>query len=107
MNYELRKSSLSNWSYSNKEIEGLAITGSYARNTQKPDFDIDVCLFVKDPLLFIEDHKWALIFGDITSKETEDWGVVKTLRVFYKSEMEVEFNFSTLERADIPEFYLW
>jgi hypothetical protein len=102
VDYESLKSELTKWSEMNSEIDGLAIAGSYVRNTQKPDSDIDVCFFVTNPMKFIGDHSWSEKFGEIQSKETEDWGVVKALRVFYKNGPEVEFNFSTLAWADIP-----
>ncbi|MFD2178549.1 nucleotidyltransferase domain-containing protein [Veronia pacifica] len=102
MDYPSLKIELTKRSESNPDIVGLAIAGSYVRNTQKPDSDIDVCLFVSNPDQFISNPCWAEFFGGIQSTKIEDWGVVKTLRVFYKHGPEVEFNFSTLAWADIP-----
>jgi hypothetical protein len=43
---------------------------------------------------YLADPSWAVIFGAIAKQAREEWGAVSTLRVFYESGLEVEFNFA-------------
>ncbi len=102
MDFRSIKQAILDWCKADPSIRGLAVVGSYARNAQTADSDVDICLFVEAPALFIDNHLWAYRFGNIQSKRIENWGAVKTVRVFYQQGMEVEFNFCTLSWADIP-----
>ncbi|SDH44651.1 hypothetical protein SAMN04488136_11660 [Vibrio xiamenensis] len=51
---------------------------------------------------FIENTEWAKNFGEIVHLAQEKWGVVDTVRVFYRDGWELEFNFSSLSWAYIP-----
>jgi hypothetical protein len=86
----------------NEDVLGLAIVGSYARGEQNSASDVDVCLFVESPKRFFDDQEWVDNFGRLDTKKVENWGVVQTLRVFYRDGFEVEFNYCDLNWAKIP-----
>lgn len=90
------------WVTQNAELKGLALAGSYAHGTATATSDIDLCLFTDNVELFFHDTAWCEQFGPVSAKQTEDWGVVKTLRVFYENATEVEWNFSSLAWASLP-----
>ncbi len=84
------------------QIDGIAVVGSYANATYRPDSDVDICVFTSDPRYFLDHLEWLNNFGEVARFSKERWGVVETLRVFYQDGWELEFNFSALSWADIP-----
>jgi hypothetical protein len=42
------------------------------------------------------------MLGDVDEFKAEDWGKVTTLRAFYQGGLEVEYNFSAPDWADVP-----
>lgn len=87
------------WATNEKNILGVALVGSHARNAAKEYSDIDLMIIVNDPQLYLQDISWISQFGKVKEDgiKDEDWGLVKTKRVFYKNEIEAEFNFVTEE----------
>ena len=85
-----------------KDVNGAAIAGSYARAEQKPDSDIDAVVFCLDPQKYLINRSWVKQFGEVEKVMPERWGPVHTLRAFFKSGLEIEFNFCTLDWAEIP-----
>lgn len=93
---------LARWATASKDIAGLLIVGSHARDAARPDSDIDVLLLVDDPEQYVSDQGWLRDFGLITRVETEDWGSVTSLRVFYRKGGEVEFGLARPTWAEQP-----
>lgn len=90
------------WAESQPGIKSVALVGSYARGQAKPDSDVDLVILADDPVSFIVDPAWALQFGIVEKQQTEDWGKVTSLRVWYQDSMEVEFGFCATDWADRP-----
>ena len=80
----------------------MAIVGSYARGAPQPDSDIDAAIFCLSPEKYVNDRSWLKLFGEVDEVRFEKWGPVQTVRAFLSSAMEIEFNFSTLDWAQIP-----
>ena len=93
---------LLDWIKSDSKIIGTCLVGSYARNEQKIDSDVDILILCSDPNKFISDNMWIDYFGKINDKKFEEWGNVKTIRVWLEGNLEIEFNFATQEWASIP-----
>ena len=87
---------------SNKDIDGASIVGSYSRGDHTESSDIDLMVFTEDSQRFIENKSWIENFGSINKTQQELWGVVNTLRVFYKNGIEVEYNFASINWASVP-----
>jgi predicted nucleotidyltransferase len=90
------------WAAGEAAVVGVALVGSYARGEARPDSDVDVMILAHTPQPFLQDAGWAERFGKVASQETEDWGRVTSLRVFYTGGLEVEFGFTTPDWADVP-----
>lgn len=70
--------SLNTWCGQRQDLLGLLLMGSYARGTAKPDSDVDLILISMQPLAYVDNCRWAEVFGAIKKAELEDWGLVKT-----------------------------
>lgn len=87
------------WAVKEQNVIGAILVGSLARNAAKKSSDIDLMIVVRDPKVYLDDNSWINQFGQVKVNGTkdEDWGLVKTKRVFYENDIEAEFNFSTKE----------
>jgi uncharacterized protein len=92
-------SSVRDWATRQGDILAAAVVGSYARGTERPDSDVDLVLLVADPAPFLRTTAWVEAFGAITSISCEDWGRLKSLRVFYQEGTEVEFGIAGADWA--------
>ena len=90
------------WAECQPSILGVALVGSYARDQARVDSDVDLVLLASNPKEFIDQPEWITAFGDVISFEIEDWGLVTSLRVFYRGGLEVEFGMTTSEWVDEP-----
>jgi predicted nucleotidyltransferase len=90
------------WATAQPGISGVALVGSHARGEARPDSDIDLVLLCTAPQAFLSDTSWVQDFGEVEARQTEDWGLVTSLRVHYQSGIEVEFGMTTPEWARLP-----
>jgi predicted nucleotidyltransferase len=93
---------VTDWAINQPTISGVALVGSHTRGEARPDSDIDLVLLCTHPNAFLDDISWARIFGEVKSCQTEDWGMVTSLRVSYRSGLEVEFGLTTPAWARFP-----
>jgi predicted nucleotidyltransferase len=92
---------LSAWAGTRSDILGIAIVGSHARGTARADSDVDVVILCSAPALLLKGG-WASRFGDIDSSALEDFGALQSLRVHYRSGLEVEFGVTDEAWARVP-----
>lgn len=85
-----------------EDIRALAVVGSHARGEARPDFDVDLIVICSDPTRYVSDTKWVSAFGELRELSFEDWGLVQSLRVFYRNGPEVEFGITGSEWIAIP-----
>ena len=90
------------WASSQPDIEGVALVGSYARDAATEESDFDLIILTTKVAKYFQNQSWLSQFGDVEDSKVEDWGRVTSLRAFYENGLEVEFNFSTPDWADIP-----
>ncbi len=90
------------WTEQDENIRCMVLVGSQARGTARADSDVDLVVMAEDPRVFIRDHSFAGRFGSIDKMETEDWGKVTSVRVFYKDGLEVEFCFTDPSWCSVP-----
>ncbi len=90
------------WAEMETSIVGVALVGSHARDAARPDSDVDLVVLVRNPQKFLADTAWLEQFGSVVSCETEDWGRVTSLRVFYGEGLEVEFGLTIPDWAELP-----
>ena len=90
------------WAESNPDILGVALVGSYARDEARLDSDVDFVLLASAPQDLINKPDWIKEFGLINSYIVEDWGLVTSLRVYYKNGLEVEYGLTSSEWVREP-----
>ncbi len=89
------------WAANQDNIKAVALVGSYARGTAEPDSDVDLVIITNNPKSFLENDLWLQKFGQVKGIKNEDWGLVRSKRVFYENGLEVEFGITTPEWAKI------
>ena len=93
---------LTEWAQSRSDVLGLAIVGSHARGTASPDSDIDVIILCRDTAALTAHYDWAARFGKVREVVTEQYGMVRALRVFYEDGLEVEYGLNPQRWVSIP-----
>lgn len=83
------------WAAAQPDIQAAALVGSYAHSTANETSDIDMMLLVDDPTRYTANTDWLKQFGVIEKQVIEDYGMVTSLRVWYRSSYEVEFGITT------------
>src|SRR5215210_5178461 len=78
------------WATAQADVQAMALVGSYARGAAKDDSDIDLVILTDRPQTYLENVKWAERFGGIEKHQTEDYGKLISLRVWYQAGVEVE-----------------
>jgi predicted nucleotidyltransferase len=94
---------VSEWARGRAGIARVALVGSYARGDPAPTSDIDLVLFTEDPEAFLGDQAWLSTFGEVARTQIEDWGRVRSLRVWYADGPEVEFGVTDPGWGEDPE----
>ncbi len=87
------------WAEVQDEILGVLLVGSYARNSAKPDSDIDLVIITNKPEIYLNDDRWIKNFGVVKEIRDEDYKLVQARRVFYENGLEVEYGITTKEWA--------
>jgi uncharacterized protein len=91
------------WAAGRQDVRGVALVGSYARGTARPDSDVDLVLLAERPDLLVRDTAWLSDFGRVSRFTVEDWGRVTALRAWYAGGLEVEFGLATVDWATRPD----
>ncbi len=90
------------WASARADILAVALVGSQARGTAKPDSDVDLVIVARDPQAYLQDTAWAERFGAIARQQIEDYGLVQSLRVWYQGGPEVEYGFTDERWTALP-----
>ncbi len=94
--------SVRSWAGNREDVIGVLLVGSYARGVPTPSSDIDFVVLVSEVGPYLLDHGWARTFGVVTREEYEDWGQVRSLRVWYEGGVEIEWGLTTLAWVGDP-----
>jgi predicted nucleotidyltransferase len=90
------------WASARTDIQALALVGSYARDTATKTSDVDLVILTDDPQKYLNSTEWTEDFGSVITKQIEDYGMLTSLRVWYKSGLEIEYGFTTPAWAQSP-----
>lgn len=94
------------WAASQPDILGLALVGSWARGTARPDSDIDLMVLAQDPERFRRERTWlfeidwALVGLPVIGWRDADYGAVWSRHVTLADAVEIEFAFGPLAWAN-------
>jgi predicted nucleotidyltransferase len=89
------------WASAQEDIQAVALVGSYARGAARDDSAIDLILLTDQPQKYLEDLKWVERFGLLEKHQTEDYGRLISIQVWYQNRMEVEYG---ITMAGSPAF---
>lgn len=83
---------ITEWGQKDPQVEAIVLVGSFARKTNQPDSDIDVCIITdfKEELLY--KISFIHIFGLVKNYIIEYWGACTSIRVWFEEGEEVEFG---------------
>ena len=90
------------WASVQGDVQAIALVGSYARDEARDDSDIDLVLLTDEPQKYLEHFKWIEVFGAVEKYQTEDYGKLISIRVWYQNGVEVEYGISTPDWAAVP-----
>ena len=130
------------WASARPDIKALALVGSQANGTARPDSDVDLVIITDRPLRYLEisiperalslskgvdceaSHRerlvpkpdkgldpelvegsissWISEFGLVENWQIEDYGKVRSLRVWYQHGLEVEYGFTDKSWVALP-----
>ena len=83
-------------------ISCILLVGSYARNEQKPDSDIDLVVISKDKNKMINIHDWIKKMGEIDSEiKIEYCGEITSLRINCNG-IEYELGIGSAKWIELP-----
>ena len=71
------------WAQNQPGIRLLALVGSHARGTARPDSDIDLLILADKPEEYLQETGWTDLFGKAERCQVEDWGKVTSLRAWF------------------------
>ena len=89
------------WASSQPDVQGIALVGSYARGAAREDSDIDLVILTDQPRNYLDDIQWIDRFGAVEKHQTEDYGKLISIRVWYENGPEVEYG---ITMAGSPAF---
>jgi len=89
------------WAAQRPDVRALALVGSWARGTARPDSDVDLVLIVRDPAAYLHDAGWLAAFGALEQASPEDWGLVQAWRVRYRNGLEAEVGITSAAWAAV------
>ena len=90
------------WGGDRSDISAILLVGSHARGQARVDSDVDLVIISTCPESYFLDRPWLEDFGPVLKSEVEDWGLVQSLRVWFKNGLEVEFGFTTQKWITLP-----
>lgn len=90
------------WASAQTDILALALVGSHARNAATETSDVDLVLITLDPKRYLENTDWVRRFGTVEKQQVEDYGLLTSLRVWYRDGLEIEYGLTDERWAAVP-----
>lgn len=90
------------WASAQADIQALALVGSYARNAATETSDVDLVIITTNPRQYLQNPGWLLQFGEIEKQQTEDYGLLTSVHVWYTDGREIEYGITDERWTAIP-----
>jgi len=87
---------------SRADIQAVALVGSYARGTATESSDVDLVVITSHPHNYLKQTEWATKFGEIARQQTEDYGKLTSVRIWYTDGLEVEYGITNEDWVSFP-----
>lgn len=106
MNIDSLLTVMVDWGSTQQAIRAIALVGSHARGTARPQSDVDLVCLVNDPAKFrtsdwISQIKWAVLDARVDRWEDRDYGMLWSRHIHLTSGLEAEVGFVPLRWANI------
>jgi uncharacterized protein len=88
------------WAAAEPRIQAIALVGSCARGTPRPDSDIDLVVLATDPETLGTTQEWFSHFGTVTLVQQRQFGPVAERRLRRHDGIEIEVGLAPLNWAD-------
>lgn len=95
-------SKLKEYAENTSHIESVLIVGSYARETNKENSDLDIVIITSNKSDMIINQDFTQEFGEVCKQQTEYYGACTSIRVWYSDGKEVEFGIVEPSWVTIP-----
>lgn len=83
---------LRQWAQEETSIESVILVGSWARGTNRPDSDMDLCILTARREGLLAENHFPSFFGKVCRQQTEYYGACTSVRVWYEGGAEIEFG---------------
>lgn len=83
---------LRQWAQEETSIESVILVGSWARGTNRPDSDMDLCILTARREGLLAETHFPSLFGKVCRQQTEYYGACTSVRVWYEGGTEIEFG---------------
>ena len=83
---------ITEWGKKDPQVEAIVLVGSFARKTNQPDSDIDVCIITDYKEELLNKISFIYTFGHVKNYVLEYWGACTSIRVWFEEGEEVEFG---------------
>ena len=90
------------WASAQPDIQGVALVGSFARNTATESSDVDLVVLVQDTEKYLQDPNWVRHFGETSGLQIEEYGALTSIRVWYSDGREIEYGITNENWAAVP-----
>jgi predicted nucleotidyltransferase len=90
------------WARAQADIQALALVGSYARDAATESSDVDLVIIALDPKRYLEKADWVRRFGTVAKQQVEDYGLLISLRIWYRDGLEIEYGLTDERWAAVP-----
>jgi uncharacterized protein len=93
-----------NWAKEQPTVQAVAVVGSYARGTARPDSDLDVIVLTTNPQAFRAETAWleAAVGTPVRRWQDEDYGQLWSRRLWLEqNNAEIELGFASPAWADV------
>ncbi len=81
---------VTDWARQRPDIRGVALVGSWARDTARPDSDVDLVMLTTRPDHYTARADWAIPLGATQIVRTQPWGPLTERRLLLDGGLEVE-----------------
>ena len=75
---------LRQWAQKETSIESVILVGSWARGTNRPDSDMDLCILTARREGLLAENHFPSLFGKVCRQQTEYYGACTSVRVWYE-----------------------
>jgi predicted nucleotidyltransferase len=90
------------WASDQADVQAIALVGSYARGAARDDSDIDLVILTDQSEKYLDDIRWTERFGTVEKHQTEDYGKLTSVRIWYQNGPQVEYGITTPDWAATP-----